>query len=389
VNSLENSLSDELFELASEPQTQTGPGVATVRVLHVCETATGGVGTYQNQLGRIAEPWLQQQFLVPSNHRHMDEGLPLLPYPASRRGIRSLVEMLIALRHAMRTTLPHVVFFHSTFSLLGLAFVRLLFPRTRTVYCAHGWAVSRYSDTSCLEARVVRSIEGTLCGLADVVVNISQHEADLAQGFGYLGRHIVIENAVTEPVADARCDLFAAEPNAVHLLFVGRFDRQKGLDVLLAAFDRARLQRPDLRLHIVGATVRQDGGAIPLPLGATLAGWVDKTRIDDWYRSADALVVPSRWEGFGLVVPEALRNGTPVLCSDRGALPGLVSAGSTGEVFALDVDSLAALLIGLNADQLRSMRSASRSSFEARFHHSRQHKQLAELLSALATRGPE
>ena len=47
-----------------------------------------------------------------------------------------------------------------------------------------------------------------------------------------------------------------------------------------------------------------------------------------YYAAADGLVVPSRWEGFGLVAIEAMRAGTAVIASDRGALPELVEHGS-------------------------------------------------------------
>jgi glycosyltransferase involved in cell wall biosynthesis len=367
------------MQTASAHSQKGADGRPGIRVLHVCETAIGGIGTYLNHLGRMAEPGLEQRFLVPSAHLHaIDSGLAVAAYPSKARGPRAWLSMLAALRRTLRASPSDIVFFHSTFALLGLMAVKALGHRGRTVYCAHGWAASKYSGAP-LKLLLVRAVEGTLCGLADVVVNVSQADAETARRLGYLGKHKVIENAVPDASADARDDLFADEPGALHLLFVGRLDRQKGLDILLEAFGRARQRRRDLRLHIVGTAVRKDAAAITLPEGATLAGWIDPTHVDDWYRSADALLVPSRWEGFGLVVPESLRNGTPVLCSDRGALPGLVEPGETGAVFPLEVDALSKLLAGLKRGELRSMREASRKRFETRFHVSRLHAELVAL----------
>jgi glycosyltransferase involved in cell wall biosynthesis len=367
------------MQTASGHLQKDGDGRPKLRVLHVCETAIGGVASYLNHLGRTAEIGLEQQFLVPSAHVHaMDSDLAVATYPAKARGPRAWLAMLLAVRRTMRESASDIVFFHSTFALLGLVIAKALGCRARTVYCAHGWAAGKYSDAS-IKSLLVRTVEGSLCGLADVVVNISQADAEIARRFCYRGRHRMIENGVPDAASDARDDLFASEPEALHLLFVGRFDRQKGLDILLEAFERARQHRQDLRLHIVGAAVRKDGGAIRLPEGASLAGWVDRARVDDWYRSADALLVPSRWEGFGLVVPESLRNGTPVLCSDRGALPSLVEPGATGAVFPLEVDALAKLLVSLAREELQSMRAASRKRFEARFHVSRLHAELTAL----------
>ena len=53
-------------------------------------------------------------------------------------------------------------------------------------------------------------------------------------------------------------------------------------------------------------------------------------------RAFDAIVLPSRWEAFGLVAVEAMRNARPVLVSNRGALPELVIDGYNGLVFDMD-----------------------------------------------------
>lgn len=350
-----------------------------MRILNVCETAIGGVATYLNILGQVPAKKAEHFFLLPSGHvGAIHSSCSVSTYKATSRSVFGLFKMLRALIVGVKEKRPDIIFFHSTFALLGLLVVRLRFPSSRTIYCAHGWAVSRYRDAP-VKAWCVRHIEGRLCGLADAVVNVSRADAALANALGYRGRHILIENAVEDHVANVRADLFAAEPDALHLLFVGRFDRQKGLDVLLAAFSQARRSRPDLRLHIAGAPVRGDSASEQLPAGARLAGWVEPGRIDDWYASADALVVPSRWEAFGLVVPEALRNGCPVLVSDRGALQDLIKEGQTGWTFALRVDALAELLMRLDKNHLSGMRMTCRESYEARFRADRLRDEIVAL----------
>lgn len=356
-----------------------------IQVLHACETAIGGVATYIRALSGLSETDVQQSYLVPANHASgLSEMSDVETYPSKSRGLSNLLQFQRALLRRCRTQPPQIVFFHSTFALFGLVALRLSNRKIRTIYCAHGWAIARYEESS-LKGRIVRAIEGRLCGLADVVVNISKGDEALAQRLGYRGEQITIENAVEEPSPGARDDLFADEPDALHLLFVGRFDRQKGLDILLKAFAEAHTARPDLRLHIVGATVRDDGGPIDLPDGASLSGWVDPTSIDDWYRSADALVVPSRWEGFGLVVPEALRNGTPAVVSNTGALPGLIAHGETGYVFDLTPSDLSQALQALEKERLASMTPACRQTYHERFHISRFRDDFSSLFKSLST----
>ena len=127
------------------------------------------------------------------------------------------------------------------------------------------------------------------------------------------------------------------------------------------------MPRPDLRLHVLGAPVRTQKQTVGRPCGVSLHGWIGPDRIDDFFASADALVVPSRWEGFGLVVPEALRNGTPAIVSRRGALPDLVTPGRTGELMALGPGPMAELLAALRHTDLGARRGLCRTAFETRF----------------------
>ena len=345
-----------------------------LRVLNLCETARGGVGTYQRHIAGLEDRGIEMHHVVPAQDvDFLGDNLRVYAFDRQSRGNKALVAMLREFGAQMRALRPDLCFFHSSFALAGLAGLRARSDRTPALYCPHGWAMASYPDGS-IKSRVIRSVESRLGGLADRVVCVSNHEKALAVENGYRGRFTVIENAVPDARADARSDLFAAEPEALHLLFVGRLDRQKGFDLLVDAL--RKLDRTDIRLHVVGGAVRDSGPQMDLPANARMAGWVSPDRVDDWYASADALIVPSRWEAFGLVVPEALRNGLPVLCSDRGALPDLVEDGRTGRHFALAVPDIAAVLRSLDKSRLRQMRPACRSAYEARF-------QIGRLLDSL------
>lgn len=354
-----------------------------IRVLNVCETARGGVGIYQNLLQPLQDMGFDLHVIAPLQHAQiLETTLQVTTFDNPKRGLASIWRMLRCFARTRRSLKPNICFFHSTLSLAALAFMRATGDRRPAIYCAHGWAVSNY-DPDSLKGRIVRRVEGRLCGLADVVINVSSHEMQLAADLGYRGRHLVVENAVLPPSPKARDDLFAAEPAALHLLFVGRFDRQKGLDLLLEAFAEARRVNPALRLHVIGAAVRDNDNTLDLPDGVSMVGWVDAAKIDDWYCSADALLVPSRWEAFGLVIPEALRNGTPVICARRGGMPDLIVAGKTGDDFDLDPTAMTQMLVRLDKARLRIMRPACRQAYDERFVLQRLLDQLAQLLIEL------
>ena len=157
-------------------------------------------------------------------------------------------------------------------------------------------------------------------------------------------------------------------------LFVGRLEKEKGVRVLLDAWRRA-----DLGEHAVLA-LAGDG-----PLGAEVAkqpdnvqalGFVPRDHLPALYAAADVVILPSiRTETFlepwGLVVNEAMHQGTPVITSDAvgAARGGLVEDGRNGLVVPeRDTDALAARLRGIAQNpQLREGLGAAARRDVARF----------------------
>ena len=351
-------------------------------VLSVCETARGGVGRFQDSLQYITPYGFALHVLAPEEDRDLINCGNVSTFPRKRRGLRALYALIVTFMKARKKFQPDLYFFNSTLSLLPLLVLRMIGDRTPAVYCAHCWAVSNW-DADSVKGRLIRAFEGQLCGLADLVIEVSHADAERAASLGYRGRHVVVENAVPDCAAAPDADPFERkDADAVELLFVGRFDRQKGLDVLLPAFARARATAPHLRLHLVGGPVRS-ASAPELSAGVIWHGWIAADRLDAYYSAADALVVPSRWEGLPLIVPEALRNGTPVLVSDKSGLPDLVETGETGLVFELEEMALAQRLARLRHPDLSKMRPAARASYDARFSMPRFSEEMAEHLRAL------
>lgn len=121
------------------------------------------------------------------------------------------------------------------------------------------------------------------------------------------------------------------------LLFVGRMDPIKGLDLLLRAFARLP-RRPDLNLVVVGG----DGSEPEFQRNQVLArelGIADRVQfrgaapqdvLPDYYSAATACVVPSHYESFGLTAIEALACGTSVIASNVGGLPMVIQERENG-----------------------------------------------------------
>jgi glycosyltransferase involved in cell wall biosynthesis len=112
------------------------------------------------------------------------------------------------------------------------------------------------------------------------------------------------------------------------VLYPARGWPHKNHAVLLAAFSILRERRPDLRLVLTGADPRE---LPPLPPGVEARGRVPASELQDLYRQASAVVLPSKYEGFGLPAVEAMAAGCPVAASSAGALPEVI--GDAGVLF--------------------------------------------------------
>ncbi len=160
------------------------------------------------------------------------------------------------------------------------------------------------------------------------------------------------------------------------LLFVGRVEHRKGLDVLLDALRLLLPQRPGLRLTVVGPDVgvtslRDDADADPLLAGAV--GWVgevDDDALAAHYAAAGIVCFPSRYESFGNVLVEAMSHRCAIVTCGVGGIPEVVEDGVSA-VFAApgDAASLAARLAALldDADLRTRLADGARARFAERF----------------------
>jgi glycosyltransferase involved in cell wall biosynthesis len=117
-------------------------------------------------------------------------------------------------------------------------------------------------------------------------------------------------------------------------LFCGSLIARKGVDLLARAFVRLAAEFPHVRLRIAGdGELRQSLTQMLHPVSdrVEFAGFKDWDELPEFYSSADVLCVPSRYDGWGIVVPEGLASGLPVIASDRmGAALEFVQTGVNG-----------------------------------------------------------
>lgn len=151
----------------------------------------------------------------------------------------------------------------------------------------------------------------------------------------------------------------ARSAECVHALCVAQWIPRKGIVTLVEAW--ARHARPGAILELIGEmdadpayTAAVRAALVAAPAGSVVvSGAVDDAALAAAYRRADLFVLPSRYEGYGMVYAEALASGLPVIACAVGPVPDLVGAGAGLFVPPDDVDALAAALDELLGDAAR------------------------------------
>jgi hypothetical protein len=176
-------------------------------------------------------------------------------------------------------------------------------------------------------------------------------------------------------------------PPGLRLLFVGRLEERKGIDVLMQAFAGVLREFPDVVLDVVG-----DGNvpwfgptkfhdvyktwpiAAAIGASAVFHGKVADAALRGFLAQADAVVVPSRFESFGLIALEAFAFAKPVIAGRAGGLAEVVADDRTGLLVEPgNVASLQAALLRIVGDaELRErLGRAGRAAFDAEFSFTR------------------
>jgi glycosyltransferase involved in cell wall biosynthesis len=237
---------------------------------------------------------------------------------------------------------PVVVRLHGPWFLNGAA---LGVPRDRS-----------FAARDAAEGRAIAAADAVSAPSTDVLERVREH-------FG-----IALENAQVIPnpgpiVGEGETwSLERSEED--HVLFVGRFDRHKGGDIVLRAFARLAARRRSLRLSFVGPDqgFRDDGGRMwsiaeylehvcdsaEARDRMTWHGPLPRERVDVLRRRARVTIVASRYETFAMTVCEAMACGSPLVTATAGAIPELIRADADALTFepgdcqalALAVESL-------------------------------------------------
>jgi hypothetical protein len=186
------------------------------------------------------------------------------------------------------------------------------------------------------------SLEKRLMSNSDGIRSISaaiKDEIESAYDFVFDARAVQVA-----PLGMPESQLSSKRPaTGIEVLFVGRLEARKGIDVLLKSIPAVVSTNPSVRFTIVGDNTLPGANGVPFAeeflaehrgcawlSQVRFTGKVSDTMLQQAYSECDIFVAPSRFESFGLVFLEAMRVCKPVIGCRAGGMPEIISDGESG-----------------------------------------------------------
>jgi glycosyltransferase involved in cell wall biosynthesis len=344
----------------------------SVRVLHPITRLTLG-GSSENTIAScVALDRAGYDCLLATSFRESDgssladarrRGCRVVDIPALGREVAPLADLtaLAELVRLIRRERPAIVHTHtSKAGFIGrLAAVIARVPAV--IHQPHGHIF--YGYFSPRRTAVFTTLERWAARWTDRIITLTDRGTDehLARDIGCAEQYVAVPSGVptdelraaAPPRGGARARL-GLDPDAFVVVGLGRLVPIKGFDLLARALPAVVAQIPSARVLLVGdGAERAYLGAIASSMGVTerLQMTGETEDMTSYLAAADVVAVPSRNEGMGRVIVEAMALGLPVVATAVGGIPDVVTDGECGRlVEPEDVDALGAALIELGRD---------------------------------------
>lgn len=325
-----------------------------IRVLHVAEAA-GGVERYLETLFKYSKDQVENILVCSKNYNYekfktLADRVIVLKM-AHDIEPSSDIKVERTLRRIIKQVKPDIVYAHS--SKAG-AFARIadLGLNNKVIYNPHGWAFNM--QQSAKKKKMYKWVEKISAYFCDKIVCISdaERESALREKICKPSKLQVIYNGIdleeiekTTPMSRAQLGI----PEDVFVVgMVGRLSKQKAPDTFVKAAKLIKEKIPDAFFLMVGDGELRDqieGLINQYDLGSSflITGWVDNPTA--YMKIMDVGMLLSRWEGFGLVLPEYMACGVPIVATNVDAIPNVIKDNENGLLVKKDNYKLSAKAI--------------------------------------------
>ena len=310
-----------------------------IRVLHVAEAA-GGVERYLETLFKYSKDKVENILVCSQNYdyekfKRLADRVIVLKMAHDIQP-SSDIKVERTLRRIIKQLKPDIVYAHS--SKAG-AFARIadLGLNNKVIYNPHGWAFNM--QQSAKKKEMYRWVEKISAHFCDKIVCISdaERESALREKICKPNKLQVIYNGIdleeiekTAPMSRAQLGI----PEGAFVIgMVGRLSKQKAPDTFVKAAKLIKEKIPNAFFLMVGDGELRDQienliSQYDLGSSFLITGWVDNSTA--YMKIMNVGMLLSRWEGFGLVLPEYMACGIPIVATNVDAIPNIVKDGVNG-----------------------------------------------------------
>lgn len=318
-----------------------------IRILHVAQAA-GGVDRYIRMLLKYLDKDKFENILVCSQDFREEDYEGVVDSFEQIEMTRAIwvndLKSIAEVRKLIKKYNPDIVYAHSS-KAGAIARVADIGLKNKCIYNPHGWAFNmRCSEKKRMMYTAIEKVAALFC---DKIICISDAEKQsaLEKNICKEDKLQVIFNGVDIEAYESgehgkakRADLNIPE-NAFVVGMVGRISPQKAPDVFVKMAKRVKDKIPDVHFIIVGsgnqeAKIRKYAEDNGFSENLHITGWVDDPM--SYVELFDVACLLSRWEGFGLALPEYMMAGKPIVATKVDAIPNIIQDSENGLLVKAD-----------------------------------------------------
>ena len=311
----------------------------TTKIVHVAQSA-GGVAEYLYMLLKNKRENNIENILIVSedykNHakRFEELGIQIFYIPMQREiSLKSDINAIFKLRKLINKIKPNIVYLHSS-KAGAIGRIALFFrKKIKIIYNAHGWYFN--ADIG-KKAKLYATIEKLLAIRANKIVNISKAEYDsaLERKIAPRNKMITISNGIdfskfensSISIEKIRKSYNIKDTDKV-IGVVGRLSEQKNPIATINAFAEICKEQDNLFCMFIGSgeleeDVKKIAKENNIEDKIIITGWVNDTQ--NYIPALDIAVLPSKWEGFGLVILEYIACRKPIIATRVGGIENII-----------------------------------------------------------------
>lgn len=332
-----------------------------MKIIHLVEAWTGGISTYvstliEHQILRgyeveiIADITSKEDMMRIRCKKHF--------YTAYRSPL-GILKTTSELRKILNAATLDILHCHSTFP--GI-YARLPSRNNRykIIYTPHGWSFLK-KDSNKLKNKIYGQIEKYLSKSTTKIICMSLEEIRAATENGISLNRIKL---IYTGIPNKPINIPTNETAKIRIGFFGRLDYQKGFDLLL---NSAESLNENLEVHIFGDSIREKSRPVQ-NARFIYHGWISQENIHNAMQEMDAIIIPSRWEGFALTPLEAMRAGKLVIISNETSLSESVIHNYNGLIIEpISPQNIANTLNSLRKEQCTELSRNARLVYEAAY----------------------